>query len=85
MPHHTTEPAEIKGGVAFTVVAADFSRHACIISTEALLSLARLKNRDFGAMEIFQANEAKIRGVARRLIAAGVKGSPLQLETYSFH
>lgn len=84
MAHLSENPEVVNGGVAFMVVTLDYSRHACIISKEALLSLARLQNGDFGPMEIFQANEAKIRGVARRMIAAGVKGSPLQIEARSF-
>lgn len=85
MTHLGENPAVINGGVVFTVVTLDFSKHECVISKEALLSLAKLKNGDFGPMEIFQANEAKIRGVARRMIAARVKGSPLQIEARSFH
>lgn len=84
MNHLGENPAVLDGGVVFTVVALDFSKHQCIISKEALLALARLKNGDFGPMEIFEANEAKIRGVARRLIAARVQGSPLQIEAHSF-
>ena len=78
-------PEVFNGGIAFTVVTLDYARHACIISKDALLSLAKLKNGDFGPMEIFLAHEAKIRGVARRMIAARVKGSPLQIEAHSFH
>jgi hypothetical protein len=85
MAHPSENPAVVNGGITFTVVALDFSRHQCIISEEALLSLAALRNSDFSLMEIFLAHEAKIRGVARRLIAAKVKSSPLQLEARSFH
>lgn len=74
----------IDGGIAFTVVTVDFAKHACIISREALQSLARMQNGEFGPMEIFLANEAKIRGVARRMIGARVKGSPLHIEANSF-
>jgi hypothetical protein len=85
MPQLSEDLTVVNGGVAFTVVTLDFSRHACIISKEALLSLAKMKNGDFGPMEIFQAHEAKIRGVARRMIAARVPASPLQIEAHSFH
>lgn len=85
MTHSIEDLAIVNGGVAFTVMTLECTRHACIISKEALLSLSRLKSQDFGPMEIFHANEARIRGVARRMIAARVKGSPLQLDAHSFH
>lgn len=85
MAHFSENPAVVDGGIVFMVTTLDFSKHQCIISEEALLSLAALKNGDFSLMEIFLAHEAKIRGVARRLIAAKVKSSPLQLEARSFH
>jgi hypothetical protein len=84
MTHSSEDSAIVNGGVAFTVTTLDFSRHPCIISAEALLSLAKLKSRNFGTLEIFHANEARIRGVARRMIAARVKGSPLRIEAHSF-
>jgi hypothetical protein len=79
------KPTLIADGVAFSVITADFTRHDCIISREALESLSRQQVGGFGPLEIFQVNEAKIRGVARRLIAARVPGSPLQIEAHSFH
>lgn len=85
MAHFSERPALIDDDVAFTVITLDFTRHECIISKEALLSLSKQQNSNFGPMEIFLAFEAKIRGVARRMIAARVKGSPLRLEARSFH
>ncbi|HYD80144.1 MAG TPA: DUF1488 family protein [Paucimonas sp.] len=85
MTHPSEKPALTNDGVAFTVVTLDFARYECVISKEALLSLSQKQNGEYGPMEIFQANEAKIRGVARRLIAARVQASPLRLEARSFH
>ncbi|MDF3036913.1 MAG: hypothetical protein K0S28_2187 [Paucimonas sp.] len=73
------------GGVTFTVVTVDFTKHDCIISKEALDALSKNQSGDFGPLEIFQANEARIRGVARRMIAARVKCNPLRIEPQSFH
>jgi hypothetical protein len=85
MDHLSKKTAVVENGIAFTVTTLDFANHECIISKEALLSLSALRNGDFNPLEIFQANEAKICGVARRLIAARVKGSPLQIGPQSFH
>jgi|GEM_PF-4496763 len=83
---HTQQPAVlVDGGVAFTIITTEFTQHECIISAEALSALARKQNGQHSLLEIFNANEAKIRGVARRMVAARVKGSPLQLEERSFH
>ncbi|MGB6054947.1 MAG: hypothetical protein WBG17_06880 [Burkholderiaceae bacterium] len=79
------KPTLIADGVAFSVITVDFTRHDCIISKEALRSLSHQQVGGFGPLEIFQVNEARIRGVARRLIAARVQGSPLQIEAHSFH
>jgi len=78
-------PTENGNGVAFTVTALDFTRHQCIISAEALAALSSHRRGNAEPLEIFRAYEAKICGVARRLIAANVKGDPLLLEPHSFH
>lgn len=85
MTYPNEKPVLVDGGVAFTVVTFDFARHDCVISKEALSVLSKKQSGDFGPMDIFLANEAKIRGVARRMIAARVKGWPLQIEPRSFH
>jgi len=85
MAQTISEPTLTKSGVAFTVMTADFVRCECIISTEALAALSPKQSGDFGPMDIFHAYEAKILGVARRMIAANVKGAPLKLEPHSFH
>jgi hypothetical protein len=85
MVHLSENPKLVNDGIAFTVVTLEFERHECVISKEALSSLSKKQSGDFGPMEIFQANEEKIRGVARRMIAARVKGYPLRIEARSFH
>jgi hypothetical protein len=80
-----TEPILTKNGVEFTIITPDFVKCECIISTDALAALSPMRSESMGPMEIFHAYEAKILGVARRMLAANVKGSPLRLEPHSFH
>ncbi len=78
-PHLTSE------GVAFNV-SVDYVQHECIITEEALKKLSVLgsaPNSEIDSMKIFQAYEAKINGIARRLVAAGVQGTPLRLNANS--
>lgn len=82
---HAANPTITKQGVAFTVVTLDCAKHPCLISKEALESLSPHRAGAVEEMEIFRAFEARICGVARRMIAANVKGSPLTLEARSFH
>lgn len=71
-------------GVAFIVTTVDYERRECFISKEALDALAQKKGDEVGTMELFHAYEAKIRGVARRMVAAHVPGTPLQLQPHTF-
>ncbi len=77
-------PALTPEGVVFTVTTLDFERRRCLISKEALAGLAPHQAGQFGPLEIFQAFEARICGVARRMVAARVQGNPLLLESRSF-
>ena len=79
------KPTLTKNGVMFTVTTTDFIKHDCIISKDALAALSSHQSGEFGPLEIFRANEARIYGVARRLITARVAGTPLRLEPRSFH
>lgn len=84
MTHSTTEPRMTSAGVSFTVRVDSVNRD-CFISNEALAKLCQLKGGDNDLMETFRAFEATINGVARRLVAANVRGTPLQLGPDSFH
>lgn len=84
MPH-SADPALTQEGVAFTVTTLDYVKRECLISTEALAALSPHQIGQFGPLEIFKAYEAKICGVARRMAAANVQGTPLRLEPRSFH
>ena len=72
-------------GVAFTVMTNDFIKRDCLITREALVKLTNLPGTTIDPMEIFRAFEAKINGVARRMVTANVAGNPLQLRPESFH
>lgn len=85
MAQPAANPALTGNGVAFTVTTLDFAKHQCLITAEALAALAPHQSGDFGPLEVFKAYEAKICGVARRMAAANVQGSPLLLQPYSFH
>jgi hypothetical protein len=80
----TTEPSMTSTGIAFTVRVDSIDRE-CVISREALAKLCTLKGLDTDPMGTFRAFEATINGVARRLVAANVPGTPLQLGPNSFH
>lgn len=80
VPHLSDE------GVAFTVTVDSIDRE-CLIEDEALQQLSQLRSRDAAAsdtLEVFHAFESKINGVARRLVAAGVQGTPLVLTRNTF-
>ncbi|HJV83031.1 DUF1488 family protein [Noviherbaspirillum sp.] len=76
MSHTTAEPMLTSAGVAFTVCV-DSIKRACVISNDALAKLSKLKSIDSDPMTTFRAFEATITGVARRLVAANVPGTPL--------
>lgn len=74
-----TEPRVSDEGVAFTVEVG-FTDRECLVSRNALAHLRRLKGGgqlDF--MQTYRAFEDQIHSVARRLVVAGVSGSPLVL------
>lgn len=78
------QPQITESGVTFTV-RVDSTNRDCVISREALAKLSRLRPGVSDPMETFQAFEAMINGVARRMVAARVPGTPLRLEPESFH
>ena len=80
----TVQPQMTDSGVTFTVRVDSVNRD-CVISTEALAKLSRLRPGVSDPMETFRAFEATINGVARRMVTARVPGSPLKLGPDSFH
>lgn len=84
MTQPAAEPMLTENGVAFTV-SVDFVKRDCVISKDALVKLSRLQTGVADPMETFRAFEAKINGVARRMITANVQGTPLQLGPHSFY
>jgi hypothetical protein len=72
-----------KNGIGFSVCV-EFVNRDCFISNEALIKLASQMFEVIGPMQTFRELEANITGVARRLVRAGVKGSPLQLTPNTF-
>lgn len=70
-------------GIVFSVCV-EFVNRECFISNEALIKLAAQMFAAIGPMRTFRELEANITGVARRLVHAGVQGSPLQLTPNTF-
>jgi hypothetical protein len=70
-----SQPHLVNNGVAFTV-SVDYVKHACVVSKDALTTL---EPGEADVMQTFSTYEATISGIARRLIAAGVPGTPLLL------
>lgn len=77
------EPRVEDGAVKFFVRAGAMERE-CIVSRHALNYLSRLQGHTLNAMNTYLACEAKIHGVARRLLSAGESASPLVLGTAYF-
>jgi hypothetical protein len=85
MSHSIKEPYQTSEGVIFTVTV-DSLKRECLIKEEALQQLSS-KNTEAstaGMMDVFHAFEDKINGVARRLVSAGVQGTPLVLSRNTF-
>lgn len=79
----STEVKVTKAGVGFSV-SVEFVTRECFISNEALIKLASQMFTAIGPMQTFRELEANITGVARRMVRAGVQGSPLQLTPNTF-
>jgi hypothetical protein len=72
------EPRVADEGVAFTVEVGFVDRE-CLVSKNALAHLRRMKGGHPDFMETYKAFEDQIHSVARRLVVAGVSGTPLIL------
>lgn len=83
MPTSTAKPRQTKAGVTFTETV-EFTTYHCLASNEGLAKLSEHLEVKEPALQTFLAFEARIRGVARRLIAAGVAADPVVLGPNSF-
>src|SRR3569833_2037986 len=86
MSQYKTAPHLTDEGVCFAVTVDSLDRE-CLIRKEALQQLSMLRGKnaeEADAMDTFHAFETKIIGVARRLVAAGVQGTPLVLTHNTF-
>jgi hypothetical protein len=72
------EPHVAEDGVAFTVEVG-FTDRECLVSRNALARLRRVKGGPLDAMAAYRTFEDEIHSVARRLVVAGVGGTPLVL------
>jgi hypothetical protein len=79
----SSQPHAVSNGIAFTV-SVDFVKRDCVVAAEALTKLSGLGSGKADLMQTFLAYEANISGIARRLVAAGVPGTPLQLDMRNF-
>lgn len=73
-----SEPRVAEEGITFTVEVG-FTDRECLVSRNALAHLRRLKGGQQDFMEIYRTFEDQIHSVARRLVVAGVSGTPLVL------
>lgn len=86
MTNQSTQALVTKQGVLFSVIV-ECERRDCLITPDALQELSQLRSMDEaggGLLGIFHAYEAKISGVARRLVGAGVGGSPMLMNRATF-
>jgi len=72
------EPRAGEDGVTFTVEVG-FADRECLVSKNALAHLRRMRGGQLDFLETYRAFEDQIHSVARRLVVAGVSGSPLVL------
>lgn len=86
MSHAINQPCLSEEGITFTVVV-DSVKRECLITPQALHKLSSFKgdDEDVDMMEIFHSFESNISGVARRLVAAGVEGTPLVMRPETFN
>lgn len=75
---NVTEPSVADQGITF-MVEVGFTDRECLISKNALAYLRRLNGGALELMETYNLFEDQIHSVARRLVVAGVGGSPLML------
>ncbi|MEC4719608.1 hypothetical protein RY831_10650 [Noviherbaspirillum sp. CPCC 100848] len=73
-----SEPRVAEEGITFTVEVG-FTDRECLVSKNALAHLRRLKGGQQDFMDIYRTFEDQIHSVARRLVVAGVSGTPLVL------
>jgi Protein of unknown function (DUF1488) len=86
MSQFAPKPQLTAEGVVFTVRVDSLNRE-CLVTKEALQKLSELKSTDVahaGTMAIFHSFEDAINGVARRLVFAGVQGTPLVMRPNTF-
>lgn len=83
MPKSSPVPRLTRNGVTFTVTV-EFREYKCLVSPETLIELCKSQDPQLDLIATYRAYEGRIRGVARRLIAAGVAGSPVRLEAKYF-
>ena len=70
-------------GVIFSVTV-DSRMVECIVSTEVLLNLSKLSDGLDSPFDAYKAYKGKIHGVARRLVGAGIGGTPVVLRVGHF-
>jgi hypothetical protein len=80
---NSSQPHLISNGIAFTV-SVDCVKRDCVVFADALTKLSELAPGESDLMQTFLAYEANINGIARRLVSAGVPGTPLQLGIKNF-
>lgn len=78
MQRTVAEPRLAEEGVCF-VVEVGFTERECLVSKNALAHLGRRQGGSLDPMTTYRIFEDQIHSVARRLVVAGVSGSPLVL------
>ena len=73
-----------RDGVTFEVAVENLCRE-CVVTKEALAHLRIMHGLSMELTDIYRAFEARIQSVARRLVIAGEKASPLVLGPQVFH
>jgi hypothetical protein len=70
-------------GVAFSVTV-DCKHYACVVSREALSDLIKMGRGLIKPFDAYTAYKSRIHGIARRLVSAGIIGSPVVLRLGHF-
>jgi hypothetical protein len=77
-------PRVTSDGVAFSVIV-EYQERECVIPQDVLSNLSRSADKDLDLLATYNAYEAKITGVARRMAKAGVTTSPMVLANQNFN
>jgi hypothetical protein len=80
---NTKDDGLFSSGITFSVEV-ESQDYDCLVSGEALSELIKMSDGLIAPFQAYAAYKSRIHGVARRLVAAGIGGSPVILRARHF-